>query len=230
MNDWLPKNINWYYTEENIAIACGDCLEVMKQIPDKSIDLILTDPPYGVKRDKGFGGFRGFGGFGRPIAGRQYNDCWDENRPNKIYFDEILRISKKALIFGGNYFADILPQSRHWIVWDKLNTMPTFGDCELIWTNIKRNSVKKITYQYNGLLGKEKERYHPTQKPVKLIKELIEKYSDENDLVLDPFLGSGTTAVACKDLGRKCIGIEISEEYVKIAIKRLSQEVLKFDA
>jgi len=223
--DWMP-NINWYYTEENIAIACGDCLEVMKQIPDKSIDLILTDPPYGVKRDKGFGGF---GGFGRPIARRQYNDCWDENRPNKIYFDEILRISKKALIFGGNYFADILPQSRHWIVWDKLNTMPTFGDCELIWTNIKRNSVKKITYQYNGLLGKEKERYHPTQKPVKLIKELIEKYSDENDLVLDPFIGSGTTAVACKDLGRKCIGIEISEEYVKIAIKRLSQEVLKFD-
>jgi len=223
--DWMP-NINWYYREENVAIACGDCLEVMKKIPDKSIDLILTDPPYGVKRDKGFGGF---GGFGRPIARRQYNDCWDENRPNKIYFDEILRISKKALIFGGNYFADILPQSRHWIVWDKLNTMPTFGDCELIWTNIKRNSVKKITYQYNGLLGKEKERYHPTQKPVKLIKELIEKYSDENDLVLDPFLGSGTTAVACKDLGRKCIGIEISEEYVKIAIKRLSQEVLKFD-
>ena len=204
-------------------IICGDCLELMRDIPDKSIDLCLTDPPYGIKRDKGFGGF---GGFGKPIARRQYNDCWDNKRPDKIYFDEILRISKNVLIFGGNYFADILPQGKHWIVWDKLNTMPTFSDCELIWTNIKRNSVKKITYQYNGLLGKEKERYHPTQKPLKLIEELIKKYTKENDLILDPFLGSGTTAVAAKNLGRRLIGIEISEKYCEVARRRLGQEVI----
>ena len=215
------------YPEDFInKIICGDSLELMRDIPDKSIDLCLTDPPYGIKRDKGFGGFEGFRGFGKPIARRQYNDCWDNKRPDKIYFDEILRISKNVLIFGGNYFADILPQGKHWIVWDKLNTMPTFSDCELIWTNIKRNSVKKITYQYNGLLGKEKERYHPTQKPIKLIEELIKKYTKENDLILDPFLGSGTTAVAAKNLGRRLIGIEISEKYCEVARRRLGQEVI----
>jgi DNA modification methylase len=190
----------------------------MKDIDDKSIDLVLTDPPYGVKRDKGF---EGFGGFGKPIARRQYADCWDDKRPDKTYFDEILRISKNALIFGGNYFADILPQGKHWIVWDKLNTMPTFGDCELIWTNSRRNSVKKITCQYNGLLGKEKERYHPTQKPLKIIKELIEKYTNENDIILDPFIGSGTTAIACMQTNRNFIGIELEPKYVDIANKRI---------
>ncbi len=195
----------------------------MKQIPDKSIDLVLTDPPYGVKRDKGFEGFEGFGGFGKPIARRRYeDDNWDDKRPTIDYFLEILRVGKNALIFGGNYFADILPQGKHWIVWDKLNTMPTFGDCELIWTNSKRNSVKKITCQYNGLLGKEKERYHPTQKPLKLIRELIEKYSKETDLILDPFIGSGTTAIACLETNRNFIGMELEPKYCDIANKRIA--------
>ena len=200
-----------------------DCLEGMKRLPDKSVDLILTDPPYGIKRDKGFGDF---GGFGKPIARRQYNGNWDSERPSKLHFDEILRVGKLVLIFGGNFFADILPQGTHWIVWDKLNTMPSFGDCELIWTNSRRKSVKKIIYQYNGLIGKEKERYHPTQKPVGLVKKLILKYSNENDIILDPFMGSGTTALACKELGRHYIGFEISKEYCEIAEKRLLQEVL----
>jgi len=104
---------------------------------------------------------------------------------------------------------------------DKLNTMPAFGDCELLWTNIKRNSVKKYTVQWNGLLGKEWKRYHPTQKPIKLIKRIVKDYSNENDLILDPFLGSGTTAVACKSLKRDFIGIEINPKYVEIANKRL---------
>jgi DNA modification methylase len=203
-------------------IICGDCLEVMKEIPDKAVDLVLTDPPYGIKRDKGFGGAGGFNGK-KPIARRQYNDNWDKERPSEFCFKEILRIGKNILIFGGNYFADILPQNKHWVVWDKLNTMPTFGDCELIWTNAKRNSVKKITYQYNGLFGKEKRRYHPTQKPVGLIKKLLEIYSKEGDLIFDPFLGSGTTAVACLELNRHFIGIELSSEYCEIAKKRIRE-------
>ena len=215
-----------YYQEPNIKIFCRDCLELMKEFPDKYFDLCLTDPPYGIKRDKGFGGFGGFGGRGKPIARRTYKDNWDSNRPNKKCFKEIIRICKQVLIFGGNYFADILPQGTHWIVWDKLNTMPSFGDCELIWTNLNRNSVKKLIWEYNGLLGKEENRYHPTQKPIKLLHDLLDKYSNENDIVFDPFMGSGTTLRACKDLGRKCIGIEISKEYCDIAVKRLAQEVL----
>jgi len=215
-----------YYKDDWVTIYNGDCLEVMKEFKDKYFDLCLTDPPYGVKRDKGFGGSMGFGGCGKPIARRIYNDDWDSDRPNKEYFKEIIRVSNQVLIFGGNYFADILPQGTHWIVWDKLNTMPTFGDCELIWTNLNRKSIKKLVWEYNGLLGKEDNRYHPTQKPIKLLHDLIEKYSKETDVIFDPFLGSGTTARACKDLGRKCIGIEISKEYCDIAVQRLAQEVL----
>lgn len=217
-----------YYQEPNITIYNGDCLEVMKEFDDKYFDLCLTDPPYGIKRDKGFDGFDGFDGLGKPIYRRKYIDIWDKQRPTKKYFNELLRVSNNALIFGGNFFADILPQGKHWIVWDKLNTMPTFGDCELIWTNINRKSVKKIVWEYNGLLGKEENRYHPTQKPIKLIHDLLDKYSNKGDKILDPFLGVGTTTRACKDLSRKCIGIEINESYCQIAVKRLAQEVLDF--
>lgn len=204
-------------------IIQGDCLEVMKQLPDKSVDLILTDPPYGIKRDEGF---EGFGGFGTPIARRRYEgDKWDDKIPSKECFDEIFRASRNQIITGGNYFAHILPQSTYWIVWDKLNTMPTFGDCELIWTSIDRKSVKKFTHQYNGLIGKEQERFHPTQKPLALMLWLIEKYSKPTDLILDPFCGSGTTCVATKMLGRRYIGIELSEKYCEISRRRLNDTV-----
>ena len=202
----------------------GDCLEVMKQIPDKCVDLVLTDPPYGIKMDKGF---QGFGGFGKPIARKRYeDDDWDSDRPSKEYFEQILRVGKTVLIFGGNYFADILPTSTHWLVWDKQNTMPTFSDCELIWTNSERKSVMKYTHVWNGLIGKESVRHHPTQKPVELLKELVSDYSKEGDVVLDCFAGSGTTLAACKQLGRKYIGIELSQKYCDIANERLAQDLL----
>jgi DNA modification methylase len=168
----------------------GDCLEFMRSMPDKSVDAVITDPPYGIGRDKGFGGF---GGFGTPIARTQYQGDWDNKRPDKVYFDELIRVSKIALIFGGQFFADILPVGNHWVVWDKLNTMPTFGDCELVWTNIKRNSVKKVTREYNGLIGKEEKREHATQKPVKIISYLLATYTESNQTIFDPFMGSGTT-------------------------------------
>lgn len=200
------------------TIVCGDCLELMKQIPDNSIDLVLTDPPYGIKRDKGF---EGFGGFGKPIYRRTYTDSWDNNRPAKLVFDTIFLKAKKVLIFGGNYFADMLPKGEHWIFWDKLNTMPTFGDGELIYTNIDRHSVKKYTLEWNGLIGKEEFRYHPTQKPLALMKYLILTYSNPGDLILDPFCGSGTTCVAAKELDRRFIGFDLEQKYVDITNKRL---------
>jgi DNA modification methylase len=214
-----------YYSEPGITIYHGNCRDYMFELTD----LLLTDPPYGIKMDKGFEGFEGFGGFGKPIARRQYPDSWDKERPSKETFSHCLDASKRAIIFGGNFFADLLPPSTHWIVWDKLNTMPTFGDCELAWTNIDRKSVKKVTVEWNGLLGKEYEnRKHPTQKPLKLMNWCIENYSEPGETVLDPFMGSGTTLRAAKDLGRKAIGIEIEEKYCEIAVKRLRQEVLPF--
>ena len=215
-----------YYADKYVTIYNADCREILPELPQ--VDLVLTDPPYGVGRDKGFGGFEGFGGFGEPIARRQYPDIWDGLRPTQETLGLIIGKGSNSIIFGGNYFADLLPQSTHWIVWDKLNTMPTFGDCELLWTDFARKSVKKYTFEWNGLLGKEDIRWHPTQKPNKLISKLIADYSKEGDLVLDPFLGSGTTCYCAKKLLRKSIGIEIEEKYCEIAAKRCSQMVMEF--
>jgi DNA modification methylase len=213
-----------YYKEPGIQIFLGDCLSIMPQL--EPVDLVLTDPPYGIKRDKGF---EGFGGFGEPIARRRFeDDNWDSERPRKEVFDLILSKSNTVIIFGGNFFADLLPQGKHWIVWDKKNTMPTFGDAELIWTNVKRSSVKIITCEYNGLIGKEKWRAHPTQKPIKLMNKIINQYTEPIDTILDPFMGSGTTLVAAKELRRKAIGIEIEEKYCQIAVDRLRQGVFNF--
>jgi DNA modification methylase len=205
------------------ALHLGDCLEFMRGMPDGCVDAVITDPPYGIKRDKGFEGFEGFGGFGTPIARTRYQGEWDECRPEKTYFDELLRVSKRAIIFGGNFFTDYLPVGNHWIVWDKLNTMPTFGDCELAWTNIPRNSVKKFTLEYNGLLGKEAKRYHATQKPIKLMTWVIAKYTELGSTIFDPFTGSGSTGVACLILDRNFIGCERDEYYYAIAEKRIAQ-------
>jgi DNA modification methylase len=120
----------------------------------------------------------------------------------------------------------MLPQGKHWIVWDKNNTMPTFGDCELAWTNAPRTSVKKYEIIYNGLIGKETERYHPTQKPVKLLEAVIGDYTENGDTLVDLYLGSGTTMVAAHNLRRRCFGCEISPEYCEIIIQRCEAEGL----
>lgn len=211
------------WREEQIGDArliLGDCREVLPSLSQAHV--VITDPPYGVKMDKGFQGFGGFGGFGTPIARRQYDDDWDADRPEPETFAAICGAADKVLIFGGNFFSDLLPRGGHWIFWDKLNTMPSFGDGELIWTNVDRKSVKKITYEFNGLLGKEGERWHPTQKPVALLAQLVETYSKPEHTVMDPFMGSGTTGVACARLGRRFIGIEIEPRYFDIACRRIS--------
>lgn len=206
-----------------VELFLGDCLEYMKTMPMGSVDCVLTDPPYGVGRDEGFEGFEGFGGFGTPIARTRYAGDWDDKRPDKIYFDELLRVGKLALVFGGNYFADYLPVGKHWVVWDKKQTMPTFGDCELVWTNSPRKSVKWIQREWNGLLGKEEKREHATQKPVKIMAWLIENYTHPGNTIFDPFMGSGTTGVACVQLGRNFIGCEIDPKYFAIAEERIAQ-------
>lgn len=203
-----------------IKLIHGDCLEEMKKIPDGSIDLVLTDPPYGVNACKGVGGY------GTSKTDKHYTGGWDKTRPSKGYFDEILRISKQAVIFGGNYFADLLPLGKHWIVWDKKGDIAfqnPYSDCELIWTNVKKNTVKKYVFKQQGFIKDTKDiRVHPTQKPSELVQQLLETYSTDGDTVLDPFMGSGTTGVACKNLNRNFIGIELEQEYYEIALKRIN--------
>jgi site-specific DNA-methyltransferase (adenine-specific) len=193
----------------------------MKDIPDKSIDLVLTDPPYGKKWARG----KNCIGELKNKNERPENVSWDI-KPSKEVFDEICRISKNQIVFGGNYFADFLPSSNCWIVWDKLGDLKLgeqipFADCELAWTSFNR-VVKKVTFIQQGFIKETQDiRQHPTQKPTEVMRWCLEKYGKPDDLILDPFCGSGTTCLAAKLLGRNYIGIEISPEYCKIAENRL---------
>lgn len=197
------------------TLYLGDCLEVMPTL-DK-VDAVVTDPPYGIKAA---GGFSGAGGFSKPIARREYKGNWDDTKPDLTLLFSYPHC--KHIIWGGNYFTDQLPQSNFWLVWDKQNTMPTHSDCELAWTNLPRNSVKRLVYMQNGCMSKEKERFHPTQKAVGVMEWCLE-FIPSSDVVLDPFMGSGTTGVACAKLGRKFIGIELDEDYFNIACERIKK-------
>jgi DNA modification methylase len=205
-----------YFRTENGVLYCGDNMEILPLITEP-IDLCLTDPPYGINADKGSSGFGA-------VMGKKYSDNWDSKIPDKKIFDLILLL-KKCIIFGGNYFTEFLKPTKSWIIWDKIgeyNFKNPFSDCEMAWTNYTF-ATKKYTVIQQGFVAKEKERFHPTQKPVELFIKILNDNTEENNLILDPFLGSGTTALACEKLNRKWIGIEISEKYCEIAKKRIEQ-------
>ena len=223
------------------TVILGDCLEVMKGFAEKQFDLILTDPPYGInvggkprERERvqvGIGAvaFGKSGGKGF-IPPKSYRGFDDTQIPSKEVFNEMRRISKNQIIFGGNYFTEHLPPSSCWVVWDKDNAESFFADCELAWASFPL-AVRKFKWRWFGMLqeqmGENKEfRHHPTQKPIELFKWILENYSKEGQTILDPFLGSGTTLVAAKQLNRNATGIEISEDYCEIAKRRLEQSTL----
>lgn len=184
----------------------ADCLEFMKNIPDKSVDLVLTDPPYGI------------GISSNPFRQKFKKENWDDFVPSKEYFDEIFRVSKEQIIWGGNYFD--LPPSQCFYVWDKKQPQNFSSSmCEMAW--VSRQSPAKLYKEWVVMV----EKFHPTTKPLELMKWCLEFFPDAK-LILDPFLGSGTTAVACKQLKRNFIGIEKEEKYCQIAKDRLRQELL----
>ena len=201
---------------ENYTLYLGDCLEIMPTLDAGSVDAVVTDPPYGIGADKGTDGFG-------VCSGKKYSGGWDDSAPSQLYFDELLDFGN-AIIFGGNYFTDKLPVGRHWIVWDKVSAISfqnPFSDAELLWTNYPKKTVKKYTVIQQGFISEEKNRFHPTQKPVKLLKMIINDYVDFFGVVLDPFMGSGTTGVAALRTGRKFIGIEKDPHYFEIARQRI---------
>jgi len=207
-------------------IILGDCLEVMRGWQDNQFDLVLTDPPYGKMWT------RGKNAIGM-LKDQNENDptAWDKTTPTQEYFDEMIRVSKHQIIFGGNHFTDKLPPSNCWIVWDKLGNFPRgeqipFADCELAWTSFNK-VIKKFTVIQQGFVKDTKdEREHPTQKPSELMRQIIAFYTKEDWTILDPFAGSGSTLRAAKDLSRPCTVIEINPKYIEIIKKRERQEVL----
>lgn len=201
-------------------IICGDCLDILKDFPDSCVDLVLTDPPYGI-----LGGAKSIGGANIVEPTIYPIMDWDYKPFNKQQLKEIIRISENQIIFGYNHFSNILPNTSCAIAWDKAcqnGWNDTFADGELAWTSF-RKPTKFYRLLWKGALRVERniERQHPTQKPLQLMKWILQDFSKEDDLILDPFCGSGTTCVAAKMLGRRYIGIDISPEYCEIARQRL---------
>lgn len=208
-----------------------DCLTFMKRVPDKYFDLVLTDPPYGIGMDGKVGISTPFKGSGKVVKAKEYTQKdWDKKAPNKELFDEIIRISKNQIIFGANHFIDKIPYpSSCWIFWDKDNKESFFADGELAWTSFK-TAVRIYKFRWFGCLQQDmtnkETRYHPTQKPVELFKLILRDYAKEGFKIYDPFLGSGTTALACEGLTHlklEWVGTELEPDYVAIANKRLEQ-------
>ncbi len=205
----------------NQTLLLGDCLAVMPTL--ERFDLCLTDPPFGINMDRGAGG-GGYDGFGNGIKRRprEYAGGWDSQRPEPGAFAAILGIADRHIVWGGNYFTDLMPVSGKWLFWDKCQTMPSFSDGEMAWTSLPGDSVKQFTYNGSGLHAKEKNRVHPTQKPVALMEWCLGFLPDAKT-ILDPFMGSGTTLVACQRMGRHGTGIELDPDYFDIACKRVDE-------
>ena len=215
-------------------LILGDCLEKMKDIPDNSVDLVLTDPPYGldiVKADRiGYDGSSktGVAGFG-VVKNTLYEPSdWDKKIPSKEIFDEIFRVSKNQIIFGGNYFIDYLNPTQCMLIWDKRcknHYVNNFSDCEIAWTSFNK-PARVFRHLWMGMLrdSERAKHYHPTQKPVALMEWIIKNYSKDGELILDPFMGSGSTGVAALKLQRRFIGIELDKNYFKIAKERIEKE------
>ena len=187
----------------------GDCLEILPTLPQ--VDAVITDPPYGIGRD---GQKQTAGGHG----GRKAHDFmgWDAVRPAGRAFELMLTAAGKHVIWGGNYFADLLPPTGKWFVWDKGQRINQ-SDGELAWTN-ENGALRICTMNRVELLIDGTD--HPTQKPIRLMMWCIDQIR-ATGTVLDPFMGSGTTGVACARLGRKFIGIEIERKYFDIACERI---------
>ena len=208
----------------NATLYLGDCINILPTL-DK-VDAVITDPPYGINENskKVESRQRKVGGNSKSMADqRDYGDFdWDKSPPPDALIEFIRAKAQHQAFFGGNYFT--LPPTSCWLVWDKLNGDNDFADCELAWTNWPK-AVRRLQWRWNGMIRQgNEERYHPTQKPLEVMKWVIE-LCPKADTILDPFMGSGTTGVAAIQLGRKFIGIEREPKYFDIACQRIEQAV-----
>jgi site-specific DNA-methyltransferase (adenine-specific) len=203
-----------YYQDGIVTIYHGDCRDVLPELP--RADLLLTDPPYGLGKD---GQRFSTGSHG----GRKSYDFlgWDSVRPSREAFELALGAASEHIIWGGNYFADVLPRTEKWLIWDKGQRISQ-SDGELAWTSLPGAlriwTLNRVELMLDGAV-------HPTQKPLKLLRWCILQASSPQT-ILDPYMGSGTALRAAKDLGRKAIGIELKERYCEAAARRMGQEVL----
>ena len=217
-----------YYQDSAVTIYHGDCREVL---PDLAADALITDPPYGISLPTNYRERKR----GSLALCNDYPPIHGDDKP----FDPTPFLDFRIIVlFGGNYFPQHLPPASGWFIWDKVDGLPSSreigfndqADAELIYTNATK-VTRILKHRWMGAMKdseKDQRRVHPTQKPVGLLHQIIQLTTISTDVILDPFMGSGTTLRAAKDLGRKAIGIEIEERYCEIAAKRMAQEVLDF--
>lgn len=211
-----------YYQDTSVALYHVDNREILPMLADQGIDLVLTDPPYGINHDTDYTRFTG----GVVASSSHHTAIIGDDQP----FDPAWIIGRwsNVVLFGANCFSDKLPQGS-WLIWDK--RMP-FGenmlsDGEAAWWN-RGHGIYIYSHMWNGFrrLSERQTAYHPSQKPVAVMAWIIDKASKPGNLILDPYAGSGSTLIAAKKLGRRAIGIEINERYCEIAAKRLSQDCM----
>ena len=203
-------------------LLCGDATkkeDVARLMDGKKADMVFTDPPYGVDIVAENGKI----GADNLAKNKIYAPIKNDNTTETAKRAMGIVLDSSAIIWGGNYFTDFLPPSPGWIVWDKREetTSDNFADCELAWTSFDR-PARIYKHLWRGMIrkGDDGEKVHPTQKPVKLHIDILRDYTEINCLILDPFLGSGTTLIAAEQLGRKCYGMEIEPKYCDVIIKR----------
>ena len=213
---------DWDSMKNKIILA--DNKDVMKDIPDKFFELAIIDSPYGIKEDGRNNHTRS-----KLTASKNYSDKvkYDNNSPDKKYFEELFRISKNQIIFGANHFISKIPfDSSCWIVWDKDNGLTDFADCELAWTSFK-TAVRKFRHKWQGMLQENMKNkdilQHPNQKPVALYRWLLQKYAKTGDKIIDTHSGSGSCAIACHLEKFEFLAIEKDEDYYKASVKRLEE-------
>jgi site-specific DNA-methyltransferase (adenine-specific) len=196
-----------------LTITNEDNMELMARYPDNYFDLAIVDPPYGIGKKLLLGGNTGVVKFHEQYALNEWDDCI----PKKQYFDELFRVSKNQIIWGGNYFIEFLKNTRGIIFWDKnLGEPNNFSHFELAWTSFECIARKYKTSSNTG------NRIHPTQKPVALYKWLLDKYAQQGNKILDTHLGSGSIAIACHDYGFDLTACELDKEYFDKAMQRIT--------
>ena len=209
-----------------IKAICGDCMEYMKSLPDKSFDLAIVDPPYGIGID---GQKKSINKNPKYNRKEHVHKGWDNSIPEIDYFNELFRVSENQIIWGGNYMVEYLNAKKGWIVWDKGQYNLTMSDCELAYSSF---DCKTRVYKMNRVELLKQGTIHPTEKPIKLYEWLLMNYAKQGFKILDTHGGSFSHAIACHDLGFELDIIEKDEDYFNDAVERLKwhqrQQTLQF--
>ncbi len=218
--------MNW---SDNITVTNEDNMELMARYPDDYFELAIVDPPYGIGADKAQNAAAESRkkANGKSKAGRGWKEYkstnWDSTIPKEHYFKELFRVSKRQIIWGGNYFSFIWNYSNSFIVWNKMQRDFSLADGELAWYSETNKAMRMFDLSRGGALSDNNNnggRFHPTQKPVALYKWLLDNYAKEGDKILDTHLGSGSIAIACHDYKFELTACELDKDYYEAAHKR----------